>query len=185
MSDIDVVKSQITVLSQEQMTRIHAASLQILSTVGIRVDSERARQVFARAIGRTAADGRVRIPRQLVERALATAPSSVEVYDRRGNPAFRLGSPMKNGPNGEVQTRFGIGVTALYYQDPETDEVVPFTRKHMEMTVRLGGALPSFDAVSTVGIVQDVPPKASDLYAVLEMVANTVKPLVILVSDEE
>jgi len=185
MSDIDVVRPQITVLSQEQIARIHAASLQILSTVGIRVDSERARQVFARAIGKTAAAGRVRIPRQLVERALATAPSNVEVYDRQGNLTFHLGPPMKNGPNGEVQTRFGIGVTALYYQDPETDEVVPFTRKHMEMTVRLGGALPSFDAVSTVGIVQDVPPKASDLYAVLEMVANTVKPLVILVSDEK
>jgi len=88
-------------------------------------------------------------------------------------------------PNGENQTRFGIGVTALYYQDPQTDAVVPFARKHMEVTVRLGNSLPSFDAVSTVGIVQDVAPELSDLYGVLEMTANTVKPLVILVSDEK
>ena len=83
------------------------------------------------------------------------------------------------------QTRFGIGVTALYYQDPATDDVTPFTRKHMDLMVRLGGALPSFDVISTVGIVQDVPAGVSDLYATLGMMANTDKPLVILVSDEE
>jgi trimethylamine--corrinoid protein Co-methyltransferase len=176
MSDSSIIQPRITVLSQEQMQRVHEASLQILSSVGVRVDSERARRIFARAMGKEAEGDRVRIPRELVERALETAPSSVGVYDRRGNLVFSLG---------DDQTRFGIGVTALYYQDPETDEVVPFARKHMEMTVRLGGMLPSFDAISTIGIVQDVPPQVSDLYAVLEMAANTVKPLVVLVSDEE
>ncbi len=51
--------------------------------------------------------------------------------------------------------------------------------------VRLGSALPSFDAISTVGIIQDVPTRASDLYATLEMTANTVKPLVLLISDDD
>ena len=55
----------------------------------------------------------------------------------------------------------------------------------MATIVRLGGALDSFDVISTPGIVQDVPPEVSDLYATLEMVANTTKPLVILVSDED
>jgi len=63
--------------------------------------------------------------------------------------------------------------------------VVPFTRKHVETCVRLGNDLPSFDAISTVGIVQDVAPQVSDLYATLEMAANTVKPLIILISDEK
>jgi trimethylamine--corrinoid protein Co-methyltransferase len=75
-------------------------------------------------------------------------------------------------------------VTALYYQDPATDQVSRFARNHMQAMVRLGGALPSFDVVSTVGIIHDVPPEQSDLYATLEMAANTVKPLVLLVSDE-
>ena len=50
--------------------------------------------------------------------------------------------------------------------------------------VRLGGALPHFDVISTVGVVQDVDPSLSDLHAALEMVANTTKPLVILAADE-
>lgn len=54
----------------------------------------------------------------------------------------------------------------------------------MRSLVRLGSSLPSFDAISTLGIIQDMPAPVADLYSVLEMVANTTKPLVILVSDE-
>jgi trimethylamine--corrinoid protein Co-methyltransferase len=183
MANSHIVQPHITVLDPAQVEFIHEQSLRILSSVGVRVDSERARDVFAQALGSSSVEGnraidgdRVRIPRDLVEWALETAPSTVEIYDRRGNPAFRLG---------DDRTRFGIGVTSLYYQDPQTDEVMPFERKHMETMVRLGSALRNFDVISTVGIVQDVPTEVSDLYAVLEMSANTVKPLVILVSDED
>jgi trimethylamine--corrinoid protein Co-methyltransferase len=177
MTSVHTVQPRITVLTPEQVEQVHNYSLQILSSVGVRVDSEQAREIFARAVGPSwVEDDRVRIPRDLVESALEVAPSTVELYDRQGQLAFRLG---------DDRTRFGIGVTTLYYQDPETDEVVPFARRHMEAMVRLGSALPNFDVISTVGIIQDVPTQVSDLYAVLEMTANTVKPLVILVSDED
>jgi trimethylamine--corrinoid protein Co-methyltransferase len=177
MNEANIVRPQITVLSQEQIERAHEYSLRILSATGVRVDSKRARQVFAQALGAASiSDDRVCIPRALVEWAIKAAPSTVDVYDRRGNLSFRLGND---------RTRFGIGVTTLYYQDPMTDEVTPFARKHMEATVRLGDVLPNFDVVSTVGIVQDVSPEVADLYATLDMVANTTKPLVILVSDED
>lgn len=173
--EMHAVRPRLEVLSSEQVQQLHGYSLRILSGCGVRVHSERARKLFAQAAGVSSVEGdRVRIPRELVEWALGVAPASVEIYDRRGKLAFRL-------PD---QARFGIGVTSLQYQDPESDQVVPFTRKHMEAMVRLGHVLPSFDVVSTVGIVQDVPPEESDLYATLEMIANTDKPLVILVSDE-
>jgi trimethylamine--corrinoid protein Co-methyltransferase len=73
----------------------------------------------------------------------------------------------------------------LYYQDPISDELVRFSRAHLGSLTRLGNALSGFDAVSTVGIIQDAPPWAADLFAALEMVANTVKPLVLLVSADE
>jgi trimethylamine--corrinoid protein Co-methyltransferase len=170
-----IVRPRLAVLSRGEMQQIHDYSLRILSTCGVRVDSERARQLFVGAAGAAAVDGdRVRIPGELVDWAVATAPAVIEIYDRRARLAFRL-------PD---RARFGVGVTALQYQDPDSDRVTPFGRKHMELMVRLGGRLPSYDVVSTVGIVQDVPPSESDLYATLDMVANTDKPLVILVSDE-
>ncbi len=175
MAFAEIVQPSLSVLTAEQVERVHRDSLQILSTVGVRVDSDRARQVFARATGASLDQGdRVCLPSELVEWALAAAPSEVELYSRTAELAFRLPGP----------ARFGIGVTALYYQDPLTDQVTPFTRRHMAATVRLGQALPSYDAISTVGIIQDVPARESDLYATLEMVASTVKPLVLLVSDE-
>jgi trimethylamine--corrinoid protein Co-methyltransferase len=118
----------------------------------------------------------VRIPPEAVGWALKAAPSTIDIYNRRGELAFRLG---------EGRTRFGIGVTTLFYQDPLTDEVTPFARRHMQDMARLGNALRHFDVISTVGVIQDVPSQLSDLYESLEMLANTTKPLVILVSDEK
>jgi len=175
MKKANIVQPNLNTLDQQQIIKVHDYSLRILSTVGMRVDSSEARKRFARAIGSQAVDGdRVRIPSDLVEWAIQAAPARIDIYDRKGMLTFRL-------PD---QTRFGVGVTSLYYQEPETDAVVPFTRQHMETCVRLGNDLPSFDAISTVGIVQDVAPQVSDLYATLEMAANTAKPLIILISDE-
>jgi trimethylamine--corrinoid protein Co-methyltransferase len=81
-------------------------------------------------------------------------------------------------------TRFGVGVTNLYYQDPANDDLIPFSRNHMASSTRLGEALESFDFICTIGIVQDCPPEIADLIGTLEMVANTTKPLAILVSKE-
>ena len=168
---------KLSLLTREQIDQVHEYTLRVLETTGVRVDSKRALELFEKRLGSEAVqDGRVRIPRQVVEWAIQSAPSTIDIYNRHGDFVFRLG---------DDRTRFGIGVTTLYYQDPTTDELTPFARQHMAQMTRLGSALPNFDVISTVGIVQDVSPELSDLYGSLEMIANTVKPLVVLVSDEK
>ncbi len=61
------------------------------------------------------------------------------------------------------EARFGLGVTTLYYQDPETDELSPFSRKHVETCVRLGNTLASFDFVATPGILREFLVIGSDV----------------------
>lgn len=175
MSEVHPV---IKVLSKEQFETLHRGSLEILSRVGIRVDSARARKLFSGAIGVSENDQTVRIPADLVGRALETAPSVIDIYDRLGNFSFQLGNTES------PQTRFGIGATNLYYQDPKTDAVALFARRHMELATRLGSVLSGYDVISTVGIVQDISPALADLYGTLEMIANTTKPLVILISEK-
>lgn len=176
MTDHATVQPQLSVLSSDQVEWVHRRSLQILSQAGLRVDSPLARQVFAQGAESTRLeDQRVFLQPELVEWAIRSAPHAIQVYNRLGEPAFNLG---------EDGTRFGVGVTNLYFQDPLSDEIQPFTRDLLGRSVRLGDALPGFDLVSTIGILSDLPPSSADLYAVLEMVANTTKPLVILVSDE-
>ncbi len=175
MTDMERIRPRITVLSQQQTDRIHDQSLHILASVGLDVESEHARDLLVEA-GAEADGERVRIPGDLVQWALDAAPSTVEIFDRRGRAAFTVGD--------DNETRFGVGVTALNYQDPMTDEITLFARKHMETVVRLGERLASFDIISTPGIIQDVDQKSSDEIEILEMVANSTKPLGVLVSDE-
>lgn len=166
---------RMSLLSAEQRAQIHARSLRILGETGIRVDSPRGRAVLTRAPGVTFPQpDRALFAAEAVEAALETAPPTVELYDRRGQPAFSLGAG---------RTRFGIGVTNLYYEEPLSGEIVPFARRHMADAARMAGALPGYDVVSTMGVLHDVPVDAADLVATLDLVASTAKPLVLLVSD--
>lgn len=174
--DMVEVRAKVGVLSGDQIEKIHHYSLEILSRVGVRVDSKKARKVFEKASLKAGSDNIIRILPDTVDWALKAAPSTVDIYNRSGDLVFQMGDPEKN------KTRFGFGVTNLYYQDPESDEITPFTRKHMQMSTRLAEVLDSFDIVSTVGILQDCAPEMADYYGTLEMTANTTKPLIILVS---
>lgn len=175
------IRPRFSLLREEQIEYVHSRSLEILSTTGLRIDSRLVMEVLRASDGvhvKTdlgSGTARVVFEEDLVSWAIETAPAEVDIYDRRGELAFRLG---KN------RTRFGVGVTNLHYQDPLTDEPTPFLRKHMGIATRLGHDLPNFDVVSTIGILQDLPPNTADLYAVLEMVANTTKPLILLTSDD-
>jgi trimethylamine--corrinoid protein Co-methyltransferase len=176
MNTSTIVRPSINALTPEQINQVHDYSLEILSTTGIKVETEAALNVFAGSSGTKIEDGnRVLIQPDLVEWALSTVPPVVDVYDRKGNLAFHLG---------DDRNRFGMGVTSLNYQDPISNDLVPFSRDHMKKMVRLGDTLPNFDVISTIGVLQDVNPEIADFYATLDMVANSQKPLVLLISEE-
>jgi trimethylamine--corrinoid protein Co-methyltransferase len=175
---MEMVQPTLAVLTPEQIGAVHQYSLAILAETGLRVDDDGARRRFADAGCRVDGDRRVHIPGDLVVWALEQAPGSVAIYDRLGEERFLLGPPHTH------HTRFGVGVTNLYYQEPDNDATRPFTIADMATATRLGGHLSGFDLVSTPGIAQDLPPETADLWATLTMTANTVKPLVLLVSEE-
>jgi trimethylamine--corrinoid protein Co-methyltransferase len=176
---MSMVKPQIHVLSRENREQVHRYSLDILSRVGIRVDFKPTRDLFAAKGFKVDDSQRVFIPAERVDWALTHAPSVVDIYNRNGKPAFKLG----NGEN--CPTRFGVGVTNLYYQHPDDDRVEPFDREHMALASTLGDALNQFDLVATPGVLKNQPPDTADLIGTLEMLANTVKPLVLLVSNPQ
>jgi trimethylamine--corrinoid protein Co-methyltransferase len=168
---------RINVLSDEAIAQVHGYSLKILSDIGIRVDSKKAIRIFKKSQGvRFLDDQHVVFHPEIIEWAIHQAPSVIDIYTRKGDLLFHLG---------EDHTRFGIGVTNLFYQVPGTGEVIPFSRKHMRSSVGLGNALPSYDVISTIGILRDVDVEKADLIALLEMVAGTVKPLILLISDNK
>ncbi len=172
-----VVTPKLTLLGTDNIPRVHEAALTILAKTGIRVDDPGARNVFAEAIGVRANRDRFYIPEDLVAWAIDSAPARVELFRRDGKPAFALDSSKT------MQTVFGIGVTNLYYQEPLSDRVVSFKRRHMAYATRLGDGLDEFDVISTPGVIQNIEPIKGELMGGLEMLANTTKPLILLVSD--
>lgn len=174
MLNPDHVRPRLQVLSELQIDKVHKYSTQILERAGVRVDSPRARQIFSASNGVRLNKDQVYISPDLVDWALSKVPTTIAIFNSLGNPAFTLG---------DGQVRFGVGVTNLFYQDPETERLSDFTRAHMALGTRLAHTLPAFDLVSTIGIIKDAPEGSDDLFGVLEMAANTTKPLVLLNSD--
>ncbi len=171
-----MIQPGMSVLTTDQIEQIHNYSLKILARTGIRVDSPRALRLFASADGFEVSGSRVKIPSERIEWALSSVPARIELYNRLGAPAFCAG---------DGQPHYGVGVTNLFYQDPQNDQISKFERAHMSLGTRLAHSLPAYELVSTIGVIQDVPEGSEDLYAALEMVANTTKPLIVLNSDEK
>jgi len=171
------VQPSINFLSPEAITLVHNSSLRMLSEIGVRVDSENAIKLLRKSNGVTLLDDQhIVFHPDTVEWAILQAPSVIDIYNRKREITFRLG---------EDRTRFGIGVTNLFYESPDSGEIFPFTRENMRTAVGLGNKLSSYDVVSTIGILRNVDLHQADLFALLEMVAGTEKPLIILVSDEK
>lgn len=79
-------------LSQDQLMTLHAASLRLLEEIGIEFMGMAARQAFRRAGAEVnEATGLVRIPRGLVDQALATAPASFTLTPRNPARAVQVG----------------------------------------------------------------------------------------------
>jgi len=174
---VDKVTAHISMLSPQQIDVVHANTLKLLATTGIRVDSKRARDLFVDATGFPATDDRIRIPNDLVEYAIKSSPAKIDLFDRTGVAAFTLGNPQQSG------TIFGIGVTNSWYQNPENDKIEVFTRRHLTQATLLGHSLSSYDVVSTPGVIQEPGLEHPEVVATLEMLANTTKPLVALISN--
>jgi trimethylamine--corrinoid protein Co-methyltransferase len=77
------------VLSQDEIERIHATSMEVLTTVGIKVDYGAARDLFRQA-GAQVDDERacVRLPEELVQWALDQAPQRFTLYG--ADPDFQM-----------------------------------------------------------------------------------------------
>ena len=82
----------LTFLTSEQIQYVHVRSLEILGRTGVRVDSARARQIFADADGvRFLAEDRVALDAGLVEKAKRDDAALMEI-GRRWISFFALGN---------------------------------------------------------------------------------------------
>ncbi|MGD9029831.1 MAG: trimethylamine methyltransferase family protein [Anaerolineae bacterium] len=156
-------------LSDEQCNKLHWASLQILERTGVRLYHRPAVDLLRKA-GATVSDGNwVRIPAVLVERALDTAPHEVSLFDRRGEPAVRLGGK---------RTFFGAGSDYLNILDHRSGERREPVLQDVVEGITLCDALPNIDFVMSMFLPVDVPDAVADRNQMEAMLSHTTKPIV-------
>jgi trimethylamine--corrinoid protein Co-methyltransferase len=102
----------VNVLSQDEISAIHLATLDVLEHVGVRVDSEEAREIYAGGGARVNPWTKiVKIPPYMVEDALRWAPSTLLLAARDSQKDYIMESNRVGFVN------FGEGVNII---DPVT-----------------------------------------------------------------
>jgi trimethylamine--corrinoid protein Co-methyltransferase len=120
-------------LSPADVETIASAALKVLEKSGMAVYSETAFRAFAEAGAVVDEQTRiVRLPRAMVEDAVASNPSSITLYSRDGKHDAVL---EKN------RVHYGTGGTAIYVLDPDTGERRPSTTDDVILNARMVEAL--------------------------------------------
>jgi trimethylamine--corrinoid protein Co-methyltransferase len=164
------IGGQYTPLTLDRVGRIHQTSLRVLEEIGVRVDLDEAREIFASggaAIGPE--DNRVRIGADLVERALHEVPHSVRLCGRRPwNDLVAEGS----------RTYFGTGGAAIKITDLESGEIRASRLKDIADFAQLVEHLPNVHFFVIPCTAQDVEKEdlaVNEFYAAL---SNTTKHVI-------
>ena len=155
------------VLTDDDVTDIHLATLEVLGHTGVFVEDEEARAVFSAAGAEVdEQSGVVRIPSHLVEEAVRTAPSTIVLAGR--DPRNDL--VLEAGRVGF--TNFGEGVQII---DPETGEVRLPTKADVHDTARVVDFLPNVDVYERAITAMDVPQESAPLHQAQAWMSGTAK----------
>ena len=158
-----------TVLSSNQITRLHDASLQILRTTGVRVPHAEMRSLFAQAGAQVDDTSHVvRIPEDLVVRSLGSAGKTFTLFgrDRALKAEFGVGSRNYNSIAGE----------ALWLDDACTTRRYALLQD-VQMATRLADALPRINLVGAMADPHDVPVAYRCVEVAATQLRHTTKPI--------
>jgi trimethylamine--corrinoid protein Co-methyltransferase len=163
------------VFNDEHVHEIHSATVEVLSKTGMVFKDEEAIGLLKKA-GAHVEGEVVKIPEHILKRALSTAPSRVQVYDRAQETAMNL----QRG-----KTYFGTGSDTIFTWDIHTKKRRKTVLEDIRNFARVTDALPNLDFVMSMGNPADVDPKNAYVYEFVEMLRGTTKPIVFTANDRE
>lgn len=163
------------ILNPDQLNAIHGAALEVLEKTGVCIKHPKALEILAGAGCSIEAD-RVRIPRELVETAIASAPKQVVLGNRDDSKKIIL-----EGAN----TYFGATIDCVNYLDPDTGEVSECTSDKVIGMTRLCESLDNYDWIMTLGIARDLPEHIADRGVARIALEHCRKPVIVSCNDGE
>jgi trimethylamine--corrinoid protein Co-methyltransferase len=135
-------------LSQDKIGRIHGSALLILEEVGVKVDLPGALEIFSDAGAHVDVENkRVRIPARIVEKYIASAPSTVVLYGRE---------PKNNLTLVDTRVYMGTGGAALKVIDPNTGKKRPSNLEDIARLAKLTDGLDNIHFYTIPCTAQDI-----------------------------
>ncbi len=160
-------------LTQEQVERVHEASLEILETVGLKVRHEPARELFKKH-GCLVEEERVKFPRAVVEKYRRMYPPSFTFHGR--DPKFDKTIP-QDSP---------VIVTASSAPDiidPVTGQERRATSADIARIAHLINELPGYDIFSISTLADDAPPHQFTISRLYPALKYCLKPIRVTTTD--
>jgi trimethylamine--corrinoid protein Co-methyltransferase len=164
------MRPQLQILTSQQIDAILADAKRILAEVGIEVRGARLRErLLTYGLPLDATGQRVLFSPDVVDRALASAPRSITLYDRAGQPHAEL--------TGD-QVHFVPGSSGLYVFDQSTGARRPALTADFVDYVRLAGGLEHIAYLATAFSTADVPPSIADAWRLYLVLTQAQRPVV-------
>jgi trimethylamine--corrinoid protein Co-methyltransferase len=158
-----------TLLTQEQVQRVHEVSLEILESVGMLVRNPRGREIFAAHGAKVDEESQiVRIPSNVVERYRRMFPPKFTFYAR--DPKFDRTVP-------DDSPLILTGSSAPNIIDPVTGYERRSRSEDLARIAYLVNELPGYDVFSISTLAEDAPPGQYSLSRYYPSLKNTVKPV--------
>jgi trimethylamine--corrinoid protein Co-methyltransferase len=163
------------VLTEEQIERIHAATLELLEHTGLRITHPHAREILADAGARSDGD-LVRLPAYMVQDALQKASSRLVLGKRNGE----AGVVLEND-----RSWFGPTLDCIDYLVPGTNERRRCKLRDCRSTAKVLDALPNYSWAMVFGLADDVPADLADRLVLREALTHCDKPMVFCCKDNQ
>lgn len=156
-------------LNQEQIERIHEASLEILESVGLLVRNQKAREILQKHGAQRDPDSEiVKFPRNIVEKYRSYFPSSFSFLAR--DPTYDRKIP-------EDSPLILTGSSAPNIIDPITGYERRSTSEDLARIAHLINELPGYDVFSISTLADDAPKGQFSLSRFYPSLKNTIKPV--------
>jgi trimethylamine---corrinoid protein Co-methyltransferase len=165
------MRPRLRILDDELLGRIVDEAKRVLAEVGMEIRGpEMKRRLLEHGLPLDHSGTRVLFPREVVEAAIASAPSSFTLFDRDGNPHAELG-----GDN----VHFVPGSSGLKVQDHRTGETRLADSTDFTEYVRLGHGLEHIPYLATAFSTNaDIEAQVSDAWRLYMVLTNSTKPVV-------
>jgi len=164
------MQPKIELLSPELVGRVLDEAFQLLQTVGVKVQSPAARRLLAEGGALVQEDTEVVfIPESLVRQALATVPSTFQLFNRDGEDSLHLGGDAVHFDPGSCGVHM-LEAKSLVHRPSCTEDLIQI--------IKLTEMLPQYDTQSTALVCNEVPKQIGDLYRLYLVLMFSKKPII-------